>query len=91
VRIGLCDQSLSASGTNIQGRHIIHPGGAGFMPERANARVWVTAESAALAEVWSTAMMLVSPDEMEVWLSEVPEIRRLFTEGPEGVVEITRG
>jgi thiamine biosynthesis lipoprotein len=90
VRIGLCKASLSASGTGIQGQHIIHPGGGDFMPERTSARVWVTAETAALAEVWSTAMMLVSPDEMRSWLGEAPEIRRMFAEGPEGIVEIMR-
>ena len=90
LRIGLCNESLSASGSVIQGNHIIHPGGGEFMPENPCARVWVLAENAALAEVWSTAMMLVSSGEMPGWLAEVPAMHRLFAEGPQGIAEIMR-
>jgi FAD:protein FMN transferase len=63
LRIDLKNQSLSASGTGIQGSHIIHPGGDDSMPGALCKRVWVTAPTAALAEVCSTALMLISLDE----------------------------
>jgi thiamine biosynthesis lipoprotein len=60
-RIALSNQSLSASGTAIQGSHIIHPGGEAAMPAEPCRRVWVTAPTATLAEIWSTALMLLEP------------------------------
>ena len=62
VRISLSNQSLSASGTGIQGSHIIHPGGDEAMPSRSCDRVWVVSPQAALAEIWSTALMLLEPE-----------------------------
>jgi thiamine biosynthesis lipoprotein len=62
VRIALFNQSLSASGTGIQGSHIIHPGGDDAMPTQSCDRVWVVAPQAALAEIWSTALMLLDPE-----------------------------
>lgn len=63
-RIALLNQSLSASGTAIQGSHIIHPAGETAMPAKPCRRVWVTAATATLAEIWSTALMLVEPGEI---------------------------
>lgn len=63
-RIELKNQSLSASGTGIQGSHIIHPWGPAAMPASPARRIWVVARTAALAEVWSTALMLVEPEEI---------------------------
>jgi thiamine biosynthesis lipoprotein len=77
LRIALQNESLSASGTGIQGAHILHPWGPEAMPAAPCARVWVTASSAALAEIWSTALMLV-----ESW-----EIRDFLT-GEEGVTTV---
>lgn len=62
LRIPLLNQSLSASGTGIQGCHIIHPGGDDAMPAQSCDRVWVVAPQAALAEIWSTALMLLPPE-----------------------------
>lgn len=64
ARITLSNQSLSASGTAIQGSHIVHPGGEIAMPAIPCRRVWVTAATATLAEIWSTALMLVEPGEI---------------------------
>lgn len=63
MRIDLHNQSLSASGTGIQGSHIVHPGGDDSNPAAPCKRVWVTAPTAALAEVCSTALMLIGLDE----------------------------
>ena len=73
-RIKLCNQALSASGTGIQGSHIVHPYGDEAMPSEPCKRVWVTAPSAALAEVWSTALMLVPADEIPALVAAEPEI-----------------
>lgn len=91
TRIALRNESLSASGTGIQGRHIVHPGGEGFMPLRPCLRVWVVSPTAAMAEVWSTAMMLVDPVEMPDWLRECEGIGRLFVETDEGLREVAAG
>ncbi|MEI8037616.1 MAG: FAD:protein FMN transferase [Verrucomicrobiota bacterium] len=64
VRVQLSNQALSASGIGIQGSHIVHPGGAAAMPAIPCPRVWTIARTAALAEIWSTALMLVDPAEM---------------------------
>ncbi len=64
LRIALANQSLSASGSGIQGSHIVHPEGPQAMPASPCRRVWVTAPTAALAEIWSTALMLIEPDEI---------------------------
>ena len=64
LRIDLAGQSLSASGTEIQGSHIIHPWGSDAMPAVPSRRIWVSAATAVLAEIWSTALMLVEPEEI---------------------------
>ena len=69
LRIAIENESLSASGTGIQGAHILHPLGPEAMPAAPCARVWVTAASAALAEAWSTALMLVEPAEIHDFLA----------------------
>lgn len=67
LRLELIDQSISASGTGVQGSHIIHPWGPEAMPDQPSRRIWVTAATAALAEIWSTALMLID-------VEEIPEI-----------------
>ncbi len=67
LRLELANQSISASGTGIQGCHIIHPWGPEAMPDNPSRRIWVTATTAALAEIWSTALMLID-------VEDIPEI-----------------
>jgi thiamine biosynthesis lipoprotein len=62
IRIALANQSLSASGSGIQGNHIVHPGGDEAMPASPCRRVWVSAATASLAEIWSTTLMLIDPE-----------------------------
>ncbi len=78
LRVDLENQSLSASGSGIQGSHIVHPWGPEAMPANPNTRVWVMASSAALAEVWSTALMLLEPDEIPDFISGSGEVARVF-------------
>jgi FAD:protein FMN transferase len=79
-RIELCGQALSASGVGIQGGHIVHPGGNDAMPAGGFRRVWVVAPDAALAEVWSTALMLLDPAEIPELIAEVPELSAVHAE-----------
>jgi len=80
ARVWLTNQALSASGTAIQGSHIVHPGGAQAMPAGPCRRVWVIAPSAALAEVWSTALMLVDPAQIAAGLAGQTELTGVYTE-----------
>jgi thiamine biosynthesis lipoprotein len=73
-RTHLTNQSLSVSGTGIQGSHIVHPAGPGAMPSSACSRIWVTAATAALAEIWSTALMLVDPEEIADFIASEGDI-----------------
>ena len=79
-RIALCNHALSASGTGIQGSHIIHPAGPDAAPASACARVWVLAPTAALAEIWSTALMLVEPEKIPAIIVGEPEITAVYAD-----------
>ncbi|MDX1681299.1 MAG: FAD:protein FMN transferase [Akkermansiaceae bacterium] len=83
--IELQDMALSVSGTGIQGSHLIHPWGEEAMPEKPCDRVWVLADSAASAEIWSTALMLIAPEEFEDALSGAGGIREVHAQREAGV------
>lgn len=80
VRVFLTNQALSASGTGIQGQHIVHPGGAEAMPVQPCKRVWVIARTAAMAEIWSTTLMLVEPAEIPDVLAGNADITAVYIE-----------
>ncbi len=88
LRVDLRDQSISASGTGIQGSHIVHPWGPEAMPEDPSRRIWVVARTAALAEVWSTALMLVAAEEVGGFLSGNGDVARVFADREGGVAEL---
>lgn len=89
LRISLSDAALSASGTGLQGGHIIHPVGDDAMPTTPASRVWVTAATATLAEIWSTALVLVEPDEISRFICGEESIGTVHVERG-GKVEILR-
>ncbi|ADE55825.1 FAD:protein FMN transferase [Coraliomargarita akajimensis] len=61
--IELNNKALSASGTGIQGAHIVAPlAGRG---EHSYTRLWLLEDSAAMADAWSTAAMLLTPEELK--------------------------
>jgi len=62
-QLALTNRSLSASGTEVQGCHIVHPGGDASHGSYLSQRVWAVSPTAALAEAWSTALMLMSAEE----------------------------
>lgn len=68
VPVVLRNQSLSASGIATQGNHILHPGGDDAMPVQTCRRLWVTATTATLAEIWSTALFLLEPKDISVFV-----------------------
>ncbi|MGA0845632.1 MAG: FAD:protein FMN transferase [Luteolibacter sp.] len=78
--IRLCNQALSASGSGIQGAHIIHPAGDDAMPASPASRVWVVAKHAAYAEIWSTALMLVAPDDVCPIVAGDPDLTSIHIE-----------
>jgi len=78
--INLTSQALSASGTLFQGSHIVHPSGQDSMPDRSPTRVWVTAATAALAEIWSTTLMLMTPEEIPYFIADSPELTSVHIE-----------
>lgn len=79
-RIELQNACLSASGTGIQGSHLVHPWGDEAMPEKPCERVWVAAESAAMAEVWSTALMLIEAEEFEEALTQATGVDQVYVQ-----------
>lgn len=79
-RIELSNQALSVSGTGMQGIHIIHPAGPDAAPATAYPRIWVLAFTAALAEIWSTALMLVEPEEIPGIIAGEPEIAAVYAD-----------
>lgn len=83
--IQLSEEALSASGTGIQGAHIVHPGIDGAEPSYGYKRVWVLAPGAASAEVWSTAVMLVPREDLADWLSEGGDYRQVVVDDHDGL------
>lgn len=79
--ITLKNQALSASGTGIQGEHILSSNG---VTESLHPRVWVLHESAAWSDVWSTAAMLMELAELR---TSAPQMGRLYIESAEGRIE----
>lgn len=77
-KLELCDEALSASGTEFQGAHVLHPDTLettyGFR------RVWVFAGSAAMADAFSTACLVMEAGEIEEFGATAPVLKRIFTE-----------
>ena len=80
LRIPLSGQSLSASGSGIQGSHIIHPWGPEAMPDPPSRRIWVIAPTVVLAEIWSTALMLIAPEEIPEFLAGNEEVTGVYAD-----------
>jgi len=62
LQIDLNNQSLSVSGTGIQGSHIVSPNS---KPDYTHERIWLCATSAAKADAYSTAAILMPADEIK--------------------------
>jgi FAD:protein FMN transferase len=79
-QISLMNQSLSASGTGVQGDHILHPAGEDAMPANPFTRLWVTAPTATFAEIWSTALMLVEPELISEFIAGEASLTRVYAD-----------
>lgn len=81
--IDLKDGALSASGTGIQGSHIVSASDPG--PTLSFKRIWITHDTAASADAWSTALMMYPKEE----LSRVKrESSRVFAEHADGSIQV---
>jgi thiamine biosynthesis lipoprotein ApbE len=89
LRIYLENSALSASGTAMQGAHIVHPAGHEAMPASPCTRIWVSASTAAMAEIWSTALMLLDPGELPEIVTQIDELAAVYIER-DGVVSQLR-
>lgn len=79
--IKLNNQALSASGTGIQGSHIVSPQ-IHCAPDYHFKRAWILQPSAALADAWSTALMLINVEQLRTF--EAPQ-DTLYFETPSGI------
>lgn len=88
--VALQGNSLSASGTGIQGNHIIHPvrGPGNFLFPR---RVWVVAATATFSDALSTACFLANDEERAGFLRNIPELSGIMVESPEGNTTVVTG
>ena len=64
--IDLSNQALSASGVGIQGSHIVSPI-EHTAPDYTFKRAWIIQPSAAMADAWSTALMLVDAEQLRTF------------------------
>lgn len=78
--IQLHNEALSASGTGIQGCHIVHSDQERDDPNLLPTRIWSQSPSAALADAWSTALMLMTPDEIRSAPSEESMLTSIYLE-----------
>ena len=85
TRITLRDGALSASGTGIQGSHIVHPDRGDDAGLYEYPRIWVLSPSAAQADAWSTAVMLMSPAEIAEALTAGGALQQVYVDRGEDV------
>ncbi len=71
----LCNEAISCSGDAVRGNHIYHTRKKAFVSEQS--RVWITASTATMADAFSTAAFTMTPQELAVWQSEMPDIKVL--------------
>jgi thiamine biosynthesis lipoprotein len=76
--LALHNQALSASGFESRGQHIVDPRSRKLVsPDRR--RSWVLAGSAALADALSTAILVMSDEEIDHFCARHPEIAVLLS------------
>ncbi|WOO40189.1 FAD:protein FMN transferase [Rubellicoccus peritrichatus] len=80
IKLQLKGQALSSSGIGIQGAHIIDPD-TGDSPSYAFKRLWVVCDSAAIADAYSTACMLMREEEIPSFAKACEGEVTLYTEG----------
>ncbi|MEM1223078.1 MAG: FAD:protein FMN transferase [Verrucomicrobiota bacterium] len=81
--VSIKNQALSASGTAIQGSHIVSPNQ--DSAEYASNRVWVIDETAAMADAYSTAALLMNPEQLQILKTKVGGV---FQNTDDGILPI---
>lgn len=90
-RVGLSEvtlenQSLSGSGTEVKGAHIINPNTG--KPAKRHLAAWAIHPSAAIADALSTAFMMMEKEKIEVLCKKEPEITAFVVEPDETLIKI---
>lgn len=79
----LRNSTLSASGTAIQGSHLVHPDQphqlTGLHPH-----VWIHGHDPALVDAYATACMLMDETQIRLFASTCPGVARAYVERPDG-------
>jgi len=78
IRLGLCGVALAASGSSQQGPHIVNPldgSAAGRFQS-----VWVVHPRAALADAFSTACFVMTPEEIAEFANRLPSGCRVISD-----------
>jgi thiamine biosynthesis lipoprotein len=89
LRVHLHDEALSASGTAIQGSHIVHPDSSRDILENQPTRIWSRSASAAHSDAWSTALMLMAPEEIEAAPTQESMLNAVHLEREDGFHTVT--
>ncbi len=83
--IALKNEALSSSGTEMQGDHIVHPQEwKSDVSSRKNSEeccllsTWAISDSAALADAWSTALMLMTREEIKQLSATLPSEEKML-------------
>ena len=85
LKIQITGQALSSSGIGQQGAHVVHPD-TGASPDYCFVRVWVVADSAAVADAFSTACLLMDEEEIESFAAAQKEVLIHVEDAEEGAV-----
>ncbi|MEJ6571236.1 MAG: FAD:protein FMN transferase [Akkermansiaceae bacterium] len=86
LRVDLKNEALSASGTIMQGSHIVHQDINRL--DNLPTHIWARSPSAALSDAWSTALMLMTPEEIEQAPSEDAMLTAVHVERDGGFVTL---
>lgn len=96
LRINLQREALSASGTAMQGSHIVHPDHSSHTnslnsssPDGHWSRIWSRSASAAHSDAWSTALMLMDLAEIKTAPSDSNMLSAVYLECENGFQAVT--
>ncbi len=89
-RIGLAGRALSASGTGVQGEHVVDPRGEGE-PGAGWRRVWLVAASAGLADALSTAALLMDAGELARFAAGDEAVEAVFADAGGAIEQVAGG
>ncbi len=88
TKINLHEAALSASGTSIQGAHIIPPDGWEVDESEMPKRMWVVSPDGSAADAWSTALMLMTPGEMGRCRKSGKRLSKIYVEKGAEIIDL---